>query len=123
MTLDALWKDLQYDVRTTPAPQCASILPSERDAACRRNYPIPVNRHSPSARWRQAHVDSISKQVQVHQSGNHVEFVVEPAYGLIVLVCQTCVSLESSDGILYAHPGGVDHVAVLFLLGSQAPVL
>ena len=52
--------------------------------------------------------DLIPEQAQVHQPGDHVEFIVELAYGPVVRVCQARVALEPSDGVLHAHPGGVD---------------
>ena len=60
--------------------------------------------------------------MQVHQPGDHVEFIVELTYGSVVRVCQARVALGPSDGVLHAHPGGVDQVAVFLLLGSQDPV-
>ena len=61
--------------------------------------------------------------MQVHQPSDHVEFIVELAYGPVVRVCQARVALEPSDGVLHAHPGGVDQVVVLLLFDSQNPVV
>ena len=61
--------------------------------------------------------------MQVHQPGDHVEFMVELAYGSVVRVCQARVALEPSDVVLHAHLGGVDQVVVHLLLGSQDPVV
>ena len=61
--------------------------------------------------------------MQVHQPGDHVEFIIELAYGPVVRVCQARVALEPSDGVLHAHPGGVGQVVVLLLLSSQDPVV
>ena len=90
---------------------------------CRSDDSTPVNGRLPLAGRRWALVDSVPEQVLVHQSCDHVEFVVEPADGLVVRVRQARVSLESSDGMFYAHLGGVDPVVVLLLLGSQDPVV
>ena len=49
--------------------------------------------------------------------------MVELAYDPVVRICQTRVALEPSDGVLHAHPSGVDQVVVLLLLGSQDPVV
>ena len=49
--------------------------------------------------------------------------MVELAHDPVVRVCQARVALEPSDGVLRAHPGGVDQVVVLLLLGSQDPVV
>ena len=83
---------------------------------------LPVNDHLPPAGRRRALVDPVPEQVQVHQPGSHVEFVVEPADGLAVLVCQARLSLEPSDGVFHAHPGGVDPVVVLLLCSQGAVV-
>ena len=97
------------------------VMPSERGAACRRDGHVLVNRYpSPTRRWILA--DPIPDQVQVHQPGDHVEFMVELAYGSVVLICQARVTLEPSDEVLHAHPGEVDFM-VLLLLGSQGAMV
>ena len=85
--------------------------------------PRSSNDYLPPARWRRTLVDPVPEQVQVNKARDHVELAVELADGLVVRVCQACVSLEPSDGVLHAHPDGVDQTIVLLLHCSQDPVV
>ena len=101
-------KNLRYDACTDSSPQRTPDLLSERGTTYRIDGPVSANDNLLHTR-RRTLVDPVPKRMQVHQPGDHAEFMVELTYGLVILVYQACVALKPSDG---GSPGsyGVDPV-------------